>query len=101
MPPKEGTNLILGSTYTATLVGPSGYRVTLDRREVFEDDPGQGTPALVRHHLGGVATYWCALGEGEIELGTTGEYLSIPHSVMAWLESIDPQVTEFLYKDAC
>lgn len=88
-------------TDTQTIQGPKGYKVTLDRREVFKDDPGQGTPALVRHPMGGIATYWCALGEGEIELGTTGEYLIIPHSVMEWLESLESEVSDFLYPDAC
>jgi hypothetical protein len=48
-----------------TLTGPEGIRLELDSAEIFPDDPGQGTPAMV--YLGNhSATYWWATGEGSL-----------------------------------
>jgi hypothetical protein len=61
-----------------TLTGPNGIMLTLDKTEVNKEDPGMGTPAIVRLK-GSTATYWCATGEGEVE-GT-----ELSDKQMAWL----------------
>lgn len=38
-----------------TLHGPGGVRLELDKTQVFPDDPGQGTPAMV-YYKDGCAT---------------------------------------------
>lgn len=79
-----------------TLFGPKGVRLELDRSQVFEEDPGQGTPALV-YYKEGCSTYWCACGEGYIDGGRKGE-IKLPESVLNWLYEQDAELTEFLYK---
>lgn len=40
----------------------------LDANEIFPDDPGMGTPAMVEIEGGKYAsTFWCAANEGEVE----------------------------------
>jgi hypothetical protein len=74
---------------TKNRLGPKGLHVILDSSEIFPDDPGQGTPAMV-YLRGQSATYWCALNEGEVD----GEELST--SQQAFLESIEDEVAEFI-----
>ncbi len=76
-----------------TLKGPEGFTVTLDTSEVFFDDPGQGTPAIVTSVLGRTSTFWCALNEGTI--GDDDQ--PIPYNVSLWLSYIEEYVNEFLY----
>lgn len=45
-----------------------GLKIVLDQREIFPDDPGMGTPAMVYHLKSGAsATWWCCSDTGEIE----------------------------------
>ncbi len=78
-------------------------RVVLDRQRVVPDDPGADTPAMVYFDgdsYKASATYWCALGEGELQI-TTGIYKHGFHKVTnlqcKWLESLDSELTKFLY----
>ena len=50
---------------TKTLRGPNGITLTLDATQIFPNDPGQGTPAMV-YTRGGSATYWCASDTGTV-----------------------------------
>ena len=68
-----------------TLTGPKGYKVQLDTSEVFPDDPGQGTPALVIAPSGDTGTYWAVTGEGTIGDNDT----PVPHIVSEWLNYIE------------
>ena len=65
--------------------------VELDRGQVFFDDPGRGTPAVV--FCGNTCgTYWC--------VSDTGEFMDGPELTGAekrWLASINDEVDEFLY----
>ena len=63
-----------------TLRGPKGVRLILDQSQVFPDDPGNGTPAIVEYkkHTG---TYWCCADTGDCD----GEPL--PDEVLDWLNS--------------
>lgn len=63
--------------------------LVLDSSEVFADDPGEGTPALVIVRHGSsefVATYDCVMGEGEVE------GYEISDSVYRWLEEMESEV---------
>ena len=78
--------------HSKTLTGPKGWRLTLDQSEVYLDDAGKGTPALVYTPDSYTATLWCVLGEGEVESR------KVPHDVMAWLEGLESEVDEYLYE---
>lgn len=69
--------------------------VQLDRSQVFPDEPGQGTPAMVRRFQYS-ATYWCAQNEGVLTDSDGSEWRLVDSDVQ-WLEDIDREVTEFLY----
>lgn len=81
-----------------TLRGPGGLHVELDTDQVFPDDPGNGTPALVynarRTHN---ATFQCALGTGELlGFGADDSVVLLGNESMKWLESIEDEVYKFL-----
>tara|TARA_R100000458_G_scaffold15199_1_gene12939 strand:- start:850 stop:1095 length:246 start_codon:yes stop_codon:yes gene_type:complete len=69
-------------------------KVELDRNEVYPDDPGAGAPAIVSVANGKfVATYWCAINEGELELGA----YQLSDKQLDWLYSLEDEINEFLY----
>jgi hypothetical protein len=65
--------------------------VQLDRRQVFLDDPGAGTPALVWIN-GNSGTYWCVCDTGELMDGP-----ELTPNEVRWLHSINDEVDSFLY----
>jgi hypothetical protein len=75
-----------------------GLVLTLDSDEIFPDDPGQGTPAMVRYG-GGDATYYCAIGEGVV---TDGRCVDIPlnDTQLRWLEAQEDLVNSFIEENA-
>ena len=79
-----------------TLLGPGGIKIELDSREIYPDDPGNGTPAMVVLRNGGCATYWCAQGEGEVIKGN--DVIELSHAQKEWLnsDSVDSAVTNCL-----
>ena len=78
-----------------TIKGPGGIRIELDSAEIFPDDPGQGTPAMV--YLGGYsATYWCAADTGELDCGE--KQLSITQC--NWLHEVEDEVNAFVEDNA-
>lgn len=91
---------------TMTLYFPeyrnAALRLELDAREIFPDDPGLGTPAMVyvgvrEMQWGG--TYHCALGEGEliwIGAGTVHATREISDRESRWLESNGELVDDFI-----
>lgn len=64
----------------------SGWRLDLDVDQVFHDDPGNGTPALVTEPNGEVGTYHCVTDTGEVG------YVQVPPAVARWLEGFAPIV---------
>lgn len=81
-----------------------GLSVICDRKRVVPNDPGADTPAMVYlKHWGMEAssTYWCVIGEGALEI-TKGKDKYGSHKLsdnqVEWLESLDSELTEFLYK---
>lgn len=75
------------------LKGPGGITLTLDVRQVFPDDPGNGTPAMVETKHG-TASYDCAMGEGEVTGGRNGYAHPISNTQMKWLEKQQKYVDE-------
>ena len=75
--------------------GPGGIQLVLDSSQVFPDDPGNGTPALVYKLRGGrvvaSSTYNCALGEGVLDGGREGDY-QLTDAQLDWLDSKDATV---------
>lgn len=69
-----------------TLRGPGGLQLVLDPAQIFPDDPGQGTPAIV-WLFGASATLSCAQHEGELE-GRNGMRQLTPDQC-DWLNSAD------------
>lgn len=82
----------------------SQLSVELDRSQVFPDDPGQGTPAVVYLDCPSgrfSATYWCAIGEGSLYYyNHRGEEFTkkLTDKQMEWLDEIERELDEFLYK---
>jgi hypothetical protein len=79
-------------------VGTSSLWVVCDKSEVFEDDPGRGTPAMVYRvdRSGEVlesATFWCALDNGL-------DGYELTNAQDQWLSSIQNKVNKFLYSDS-
>lgn len=81
-----------------------GLSVICDRERVVRNDPGADIPAMVYCKHWGMeasATYWCAMGKGELEI-TKGKDKYGSHKLsdnqVEWLESLDSELTEFLYK---
>lgn len=71
-----------------------GYKLVLDPSEIFPDDPGQGTPAMVYGPRGASGTYHVAVMQEEIlnDYGCT----PVPPPVLRWLESVTDYVDAFL-----
>lgn len=69
--------------------GPGGIELQLDSWEVFADDPGQGTPAMVNLKLKS-ATYQCASAVGEVD------DIQLTHDQKEWLLSKEATVNRFI-----
>lgn len=80
---------------TKTLSGPQGIRIELDSAQIFPDDPGQGTPAMV--HLGREScTFQWACGEGYMYSDHGDEEKPFTSAQMAWLEAQADTVSDFI-----
>lgn len=76
-----------------TLLGPDGLSVVLDSNEIYPDNPGAGTPALVVKRKGDrTASFDCAADTGELD---GGAYL-LNAAEAKWLESVRPEVESFI-----
>lgn len=73
------------------LRGPSGLKLELDASQIYPDDPGQGTPALVVRG-NATASLECALQEGELGWG---EYFLSPDQ-SKWLNEIYSEANAWL-----
>lgn len=73
--------------------------VELDKAQVFPDDPGNGTPAMVSTKSGYSATYWCACGEGLLHRnGNFGGTVDLTEAEIKWLDDLNGEITDFLYR---
>lgn len=68
-----------------------GWRVQLNADEVFPDDPGMGTPALVIGPNNMTATWGCAIATGEVDCGDG----VIPNEVLRLMEAIQDDVSDW------
>jgi hypothetical protein len=88
---------------TKTIKGPKDaegntLEIELDKGQVFPNDPGQGTPAMVlKKDKNGrevdSGTYWCAVESGE--LSHNGTWLT--NEQVEWLNTQTLTVDGFLY----
>lgn len=69
----------------------AGWRIELDRSEIYPEDPGLGTPALVIDPHGLSTTFLCAVSTGEMNDGA-----ALPDDIHAWLERSWDEVEQFL-----
>ena len=68
--------------------GPNGWTLVADRREVFPEDPGNGTPLMVyAPRMAGSGTLGRVLDTGEID-DTRCALMEVPASVMTWLDEV-------------
>lgn len=67
----------------------SRFSLVLDPDEVFPEDPGQGTPAMVYGPDDASGTANCVANVGEME-GRNGIVI-VPDNVLAWLQSDEVQ----------
>lgn len=67
-----------------------GWRIELDRNQIFADNPGEGTPAMLYGPDGECATFFCALDTAETEEGP------LPYAIHQWLDECCEQVDAFL-----
>lgn len=85
-----------------TMHGPGRLTLTLDRDEVFPDNPGEGTPAMVAAQGGRyTATLWCAVDTGEL-LGFGSGADAVLHLTpvqRGWLTARLDEANAFLYGD--
>lgn len=77
------------------LEGPGIY-VELDSDEIYPEDPGMGTPAMVhqRGNRDNAATYWCAVNTGELSLGR--EVVQLTETQMQWLDMHDDIIADWI-----
>lgn len=79
-----------------TLHGPNGLRILLDSNEIYPNDPGNGTPAIVQL-FGFSATYGCAADTGELT-DKHGEDRELTTVQLNWLQSdtVENAVNSFI-----
>lgn len=83
---------------TQTFHGPDGWTLVADRRQVFPDDSGQGTPLMV-YGPGARASGTLARVLDTAETDTNkGQLLPVPGRVMAWLEKTEEQANEWVFQ---
>ena len=82
---------------TKTLTCPHApiWRIELDRCEVFPDDPGAGTPAMLYGPRDSSATFFCALDTEEIS--NDAECIDIPRLVLDWMSAEEFNIAAFLF----
>jgi hypothetical protein len=79
-----------------TLRGPDGIKLILDSSEIYPDDPGQGTPAMVEKGTSS-ATFWCASEQGVL-MDTQYHDVELSRAACSWLDSKVDYVNAFLDK---
>lgn len=80
------------------LRGPDGVTLELDSHEIYPDDPGQGTPAMVYktvNHRLYMATLTCAEMTGELHSDRGGD-IQLSEDACEWLgsEKVQNEVEE-------
>ena len=85
---------------TNTFNGPHGWTLVADLREVFPDDPRQGTP-LKEYAPAPTASGTLArvLDTAEVDEARNANLREVPGDVMSWLENVADQAQTFVYGD--
>jgi len=83
------------TTTRKILIGPAGVTLTLDKSQVFPDDPGSATPALVQYR-GCTATYWAACDTAEV--GDGRNIYGLSPEQMKWLWDQEDDMMKFLFE---
>lgn len=103
IPLKEtGRRDLSGETRTFVAIerkwhGPDGWQLVADRRQVFPNDPGQGTPLMVYSPLGTASgTLNRVLDTAETDTNN-GRLLPVPGKVMAWLENTADDAQDWVF----
>ena len=67
-------------------------KVVLDKSQVFPEDPGQGTPAMVYfgNHSG---SYYCAVATGLVDDH------ELTQEQVAWLDGLGEKIHDYLYQE--
>jgi len=78
-----------------TIKGPRDVELVLDPAQIYPEDPGQGTPAMV-YYKGGSATFSCAANEGEV-LDQWGFTIELPKEAVGWLQTIGQDLEDDMY----
>jgi hypothetical protein len=85
------------------LHGPDNLRVELDKSQVYHDNPGKGTPAMVyiyepfASNPFASSSYSCACCEGELlAIGRDNEDYQLTEQQLTWLQGIEDQVNDYL-----
>lgn len=75
----------------------TGVQLVLDSSEIFPEDPGNGTPAIVEYQ-GGTSTLNCALGTSAVHHHRDGD-IDLPPDALEWLgsQAVDAEV-EAMYE---
>ncbi len=73
------------------LTGPNGIRIEMDAKQIFPDDPGQGTPVLVCFANGDTGTWNCVTSEGETADGT-----QLDDEQKEWIGDMETEVAEWM-----
>ena len=69
--------------------------LTADKRQVFPDDPGNGTPLMVDYDGKYYASYNCAVNEGYLHSGDNGDK-RLSDKQIEWLSSVEAEAEAFL-----
>lgn len=80
---------------TKVLCGPRGVKIVLDAAQIFPDDPGNGTPAIV-HFRGGTGTYWRVCQTGELDDARNNAFELDDQPVLDWLGEQEGVVDAFI-----
>jgi hypothetical protein len=79
----------VGTSYQ-TVTGPDGIELHLDAGEIFPNDPGQGTPAIVKLSTGDTATFNCV----DNTLEVSG--IDLTSTQQNWIRSLSSTVDDWL-----
>lgn len=72
------------------LRGPEGIKVILDASEIFPNNPGLGTPAMVHLSTGDTATFNCVDSELEVD------GIRLTSAQENWIRSIGDEIDNWL-----
>lgn len=73
----------------------NGWSIALRRDEVFPEDPGNGTPAMVHGPFGVAATFWSAQAEG-VASDKDWKQVDIPDNILSRIDRAEDAVAAYI-----